>query len=272
MQNVFPNIQKNKMKITILSDNHAGKFCRAEHGLCYLVETSNRYLFDTGSTDLFLWNAQQMGIDLETVETVIISHGHDDHSGGLKYLENKTIVAHTSVFVNRYRNRNNTQLGIPISKEEGEKNHKFKFQLSQKAFKLDEQTWFLGEIPRVTPFENKETSFHFENGEPDFILDDTGIAIETPKGLVVLSGCAHAGICNTIIHARNVTGIENVHVVMGGFHLTEQNEQLLQTMEWLKYNNIAKVMPSHCTALPALSELYQAFGFIQIKTGNTIVL
>lgn len=260
------------MKITILSDNHSGKFCRAEHGLCYLVETNNRYLFDTGSTNLFLWNAQQMGISMETVDTVILSHGHDDHTGGLKQLQNKTVVAHPAVFVNRYRNRNNTPLGIPLSKEEGEKNHGFKFQLSEKAFKLDEHTWFLGEIPRVTPFESQETTFHFENGEPDFIPDDTGIAIETPKGLVVISGCAHAGICNTIQHARKVTGIEKVHAVLGGFHLTEKNEQLLQTIEWLKTNNIDKVMPSHCTALPALSLLYQTFGFVQIKTGNTIVL
>ena len=260
------------MKITILSDNHAGKFCRAEHGLCYLIETSNRYLFDTGSTDLFLWNAQQMGIDLKPVETVILSHGHDDHTGGLKHLNNKTVVAHPSVFVQRFRNRNNTPLGMPVSKEIGETRHKFQFQLSEKPLKLDEQTWFLGEIPRVTSFENKETTFHFENGEPDFILDDTGIAIETSKGLIILSGCAHAGICNTIIHARNVTGIEKVYAVLGGFHLTDQNEQLIQTIEWLKTNHIDKVMPSHCTALPALSALYRTFGFVQIKTGNTIVL
>lgn len=258
------------MKITVLSDNCAGAFCNAEHGLCFLVETENQYLFDTGHSDLFLHNANKLGLDLSTVKTIVLSHGHEDHGGGLPYIHDKKLVAHPAIFTERFRNKNNTPLGIPLNQAEAEQ--KFHLQLTKAPLQLDNSTWFLGEIPRITDFENKTTSFHLKNGDPDFVPDDSGIACITSKGLVVISGCAHSGICNTIIQAQAVTKVKNVHAVIGGFHLIDQGEQLNQTIEWLKAKQIEKVIPSHCTALPALSALYEQYRFMQTKTGNTIII
>lgn len=257
------------MKITVLSENCAGSFCHAEHGLCYLVETKNKYLFDTGHSDLFLKNAEKLRIDLSDVNTVVLSHGHEDHGGGLPYISGKKLIAHPDIFIERFRNKNNTPLGLPMSKDEIKK--QFTLSLSKTPLQLDEQTWFLGEIPRITNFESQTTSFHLKNGVPDFVPDDSGIACLTPKGLVVISGCAHAGICNTILMAQSVTKTRKVHAVIGGFHLTEPGEQLDKTINWLKYMQVERVIPSHCTALPALTAIYNEYKFMQTKTGNTII-
>jgi len=262
----------NVVKITILNDNTAGRNCLAEHGLSFFIETPEPYLFDTGFSDLFLENARRMNINIDKVEKVVLSHGHDDHTGGLRFLKNKTLIGHPGIFMERYRKSNLTPLGILFSKADAETQHHFKLQLTANPLQLDSRTWFLGEVPRITSFESKTTAFVDQNGNDDFVNDDSGMALLTSKGLVVVSGCAHSGIGNMIIHAREVTGIENIYAVIGGFHLVADDELTHQTIDFLKKMKVEKVMPSHCTQFPALVALHKEFGFIQVKSGNVIVL
>jgi 7,8-dihydropterin-6-yl-methyl-4-(beta-D-ribofuranosyl)aminobenzene 5'-phosphate synthase len=259
------------VKITVLNDNTAGRNCLAEHGLSFYIETPAPYLFDTGFSEIFLENARRLKVDIKKVENVVLSHGHDDHSGGLRYLKSKTLVGHPDLFMKRYRKSNHTPLGILFDAEEAVVNYQYKLKLSKIAVQLDQRSWFLGEIPRVTPFESKTTAFVDQEGKDDFVNDDSGMAILTSKGLVVISGCAHAGIGNMILHARNITGVDKIYAIIGGFHLVADDELTRQTIQFLKNMKVEKVMPSHCTQFPALVSLYKEFGFIQVKSGNVIV-
>jgi len=259
-----------KLKITVLIDNQAGRWCRAEHGLSYLIEADRKVLFDTGSSDLISFNADILKIDLQQIETIVLSHGHDDHTGGLISFSGQKLVCHTDVFLKRYRKSNLTSLGIRWTEEEISK--KFKLQKSKEPVWLSQQICFLGEIPRQNDFESMTTAFQKDGGADDFVSDDSGLAVLTEKGLVVISGCAHSGICNLTAHAIKVTGINKVHLVIGGFHL--QNDDLVtqKTIEWMKFMNVEQVVPSHCTGFSAQAAFYKSFPFIPAKAGNVIVI
>ena len=256
------------MKISILNDNVAGRRCRAEHGLSYLIEADRRVLFDTGSSDLIAWNAQVMGIDLPKIETIVLSHGHDDHTGGLMLFQGQHLICHPDTFLKRTRKSNHTNLGIKWSEEEIR--NRFDLSPSREPVRLSEQLFFLGEIPRLTDFESRKTAFAKEDGTDDFIMDDSGLAIITPKGLVVVSGCAHSGICNLTAQAIKVTGMEKVHMVIGGFHLQNDDPITRKTIEWLQSNNVEQVIPSHCTGFEAQAAIYRSFHFSPLKSGNVI--
>ncbi len=259
-----------KLKITILSENVAGKWCRAEHGLSFLVEADRKILFDTGSSDLISYNARILGINLAEIDTIVLSHGHDDHSGGLMQFQGQQLICHPDTFIERFRKSNASPLGIRW--EEDQIRSTFNVHTSREAVKLSEQIYFLGEIPRITEFESKSTAFRKADGTDDFVLDDSGLAVVTHKGLVVISGCAHSGICNMVLRAKKISGVEKVHAVIGGFHLQNNDETTRKTTDWLKSNNVEQVIPSHCTALPAQLAILKDYSFIQVKTGNVIDL
>lgn len=256
------------MKISILNDNIAGRWCRAEHGLSYLVEADRKVLFDTASSDLIDFNARMMNIDLMGIDTIVLSHGHDDHTGGLMLFEGQQVICHPDTFLKRMRKTNGSELGIRYS--EAQINNRFGLLKSKVPIRLSEQIFFLGEIPRITDFESKQTPFIKEDGSDDFVMDDSGLAIITPKGLVVISGCAHAGICNMIDHAVKVSGMKKIHLVMGGFHLLYDDTLTQKTIEWLKSKDIGHVIPSHCTGFAAQTAIYKNFRFIPLKSGNVV--
>lgn len=258
------------MRLIVLVENTAGNKCMAEHGLSFLIEADKNVLFDTGASKLFIKNARMLSINLDEVKTVVLSHGHDDHTGGLPFISDKQIICHPDVFAKRYRKVNKTPLHIPVSFDGlSEKNE---IICSKAPLEISEQIIFLGEIPRLNDFEAKETGFLFEDGTDDFVMDDSGLAIKTEKGLVIVSGCAHSGICNMVEHAIKVTGIKKVHAVIGGFHLKKNDETTRRTIAFLKAKNVQQVNPSHCTMFPALTAFYNEFPFIQLKTGNIITI
>ncbi|MCL3779778.1 MBL fold metallo-hydrolase [Prolixibacteraceae bacterium JC049] len=257
-------------KITVLVENTSGRRCIGEHGLSFLIEADKRILFDVGPSDAIIHNSVALKIPIHEVDTIVLSHGHDDHTNGLKYFHGQKLIAHPEAFKARFRKKNKTPLGINITREQAQR--QFQLVETKEPLKISEEIYFLGEVPRNNNFEAQTTAFLNADGTPDFIPDDSGLALITPKGLVVISGCAHSGICNMVEHARKVTGQQKIHAVMGGFHLTENNEQTQKTIEFLKEQEVERVMPSHCTAFPALVQFYQNFPFNQLKSGNSIFL
>lgn len=254
------------MKITVLNDNAPGHNCLAEFGLSYLIEADKKVLFDTGASDVFIENARRLNISLDDVETVVLSHGHWDHGNGLSFLTGHKLIAHPEVFKKRYNKKDQRYIGL--NHEFTDIKERFAVTLSSKPVHISPEIIFLGEIPRLHNFEAAATYFYDDKGNDDFVLDDSGLAIITSNGLVVVSGCAHAGICNTIDYARKLTGLNNTYAVFGGFHLRNDGEQTLRTIEFFKKLNIPKIYPAHCTALPALAKFYDAFNIHQVLTGD----
>lgn len=257
------------MKISVLAENHAGSLTRAEHGLSYFIEfEEHRILFDTGQSDLFLENAEKMGLKIENPDCIVLSHGHFDHGNGLEYLDHGNMVCHPGCFVKRFGKNNSRYIGLKNTMEE--LSAKFNITTSAGPWPLGKKILFLGKIPRSTDFESVNTTFIFENGNPDFVEDDSAVAMILPDGLFIVTGCGHAGIVNTIEHARKITGVNRISGIMGGFHLREIDVQTLETVRYLKENNVRHVLPSHCTELPALTAFYSNFGIRQIKTGDVL--
>nr|MDA3854120.1 MBL fold metallo-hydrolase [Bacteroidales bacterium] len=186
------------MKLTVLTENFAGGPYLAEHGLSYLIEhNGKKLLFDTGHSDVFLHNAELLGIDLQKeVDTVVLSHGHWDHGDGLQYLQDKTLYAHPLVFMKRYRRLNKTFLGLKMSKSEAIKRFDLKTSITPVEVKPD--VFFLGEIPRLNDFEAQQTLFLDASDKPDFILDDSALAIKCGNELIVVTACSHSGVCNIV--------------------------------------------------------------------------
>jgi 7,8-dihydropterin-6-yl-methyl-4-(beta-D-ribofuranosyl)aminobenzene 5'-phosphate synthase len=198
---------------------------------------------------------------------VVLSHGHWDHAGGLHFLKNKTLITHPSAFIKRYRKSNHSSVGIHFSKNDIFKN--FELTETKEPYLVTPNLFFLGQIPRLNNFESQTTSFEFENGEDDFIEDDSALAAIVNQQLIVVSGCSHSGICNICEYAQKVTGIENLNTVIGGFHLNQNNQQTIKTIQYFKSKNVKNVLPSHCTGLAALAAFFDAFKVEQVKTGQS---
>ena len=256
------------MKINILTENTAsGKFM-AEHGLSYFIEYDTEILFDTGHSDVFLQNAQKLNIDIDQVKTVVLSHGHWDHGNGLKYLKDKKLICHPEVFQKRFRKNDNENIGLDLSFEE--LNQRFDIESSKTPYNISENIIFMGGIPRLNAFESQTTSFALENDIDDFICDDSGLVLTVNHEIIVISGCAHSGICNMIENAKKITGINKIKAVIGGFHLKYNNLQTIETIKYLKEQDIEELYPSHCTELPALSLFFNEFKIKQLKTGMVL--
>ena len=258
------------MKITVLTENVAGGKFLAEHGLSYLIEIDGeKILFDTGHSDVFLKNAQLLGIDIQNdVEKVVLSHGHWDHGDGLRFIENKKLITHPGSFSKRFGKSDHRSIGLFLSKEEIQK--KFDLIETINHHQITKNLFFLGEIPRNNNFESQTTSFEFENGEDDFVSDDSALAANVNNELIVITGCSHSGICNICEQAKKVIGISKIKAVIGGLHLKYQNRQTQETIQYFKKNKVEMIFPSHCTELPALTAFYEEFRIEHVKTGMVL--
>jgi len=258
------------MKLTILTENTAGGKFLAEHGLSYLIEVHNTtILFDTGHSDVFYKNATKLNINLqEKVDMVVLSHGHWDHGDGLQFITGKKLITHPDSFMARFRKNDMSPIGLKLSKSQIEA--LFDLQLSKKTLEIGKNIFFLGEIPRINNFEAKTSTFVDSENNPDFVPDDSALAIVENDELIIISGCAHSGICNIIDYAKKVSGINTVSSVIGGFHLKHNNAQTQKTIEYFKKEKIRNIYPSHCTELPALAAFYDAFKIQQVRTGMVV--
>lgn len=255
------------MRISVLAENNAGPHTPAEHGLSYLIEyDSRKILFDAGQSDIFLKNAGSMDLNVREIDDIVLSHGHFDHGNGLRHLDGGHLICHPGCFVRRYRKSDNSYIGLKNTKYELER--KFVLTTSSGPLHISDKIIFLGEIPRITLFESQATSFILEDGTPDFVMDDSAIAMILPEGIFVVTGCGHAGIVNTLEYSMKITGTEKIFGIMGGFHLREDDRQTGETIKYLKEKNVIHVLPSHCTTGIALTMFHSTFGARTIKTGD----
>ena len=258
------------MKFSVLSDAKAVDGYGSEHGLSFLIEVDHKkFLFDTGASDLYLRNAEKLGLNMAELDAIVLSHGHFDHGNGLQYIKEKPLVCHPDCFVKRYRKSGKGYLGLALSEREIRK--RFDLKTSREPVQLSEHLFFLGEVPRDNDFESQHTKYQLEDGSEDFIRDDSGLACISEGRLVVFSGCAHSGICNMVEHARKVTGIKQVHAVIGGFHLKQVNWQTKRTIVYLKELRVKRIYPSHCTQDPALSRMVELFDGLVPTAGTQYV-
>jgi len=270
------------LHITILSDNTAGMGnYLAEWGLSVLIETDTaKLLLDTGMSISAVHNAEALGVDLRKVDKIILSHGHSDHTGGLRNMlrqmkKEVEIIAHPDVWQVKYDRRNDKPakfIGIPFQREELE-SLGARFTLTREPMKIAENIWTTGEVPMVTEYETIDSSLFVKQDAgllPDPVLDDLAIIVKTEKGLAVISGCAHRGIINTLYHAQKITGVAEIFAIIGGSHLIGASpERLWQTIAAFKELGVQKLGLCHCTDLPVISVLAQEFGenFIFNKAG-----
>ena len=260
-----------KIQITTLSENTANYGFLAEWGLSILVEVDGmRILVDTGLSFSAVHNAQLMGIDLSTIDKIILSHGHVDHTGGLREVLRRSspveIVAHPDVWGAEYARRDKEKMqyvGIPFSREDLE-SFGAHFNLSKEPIHITDRVLTTGEVPMTSGYEKiDEILFVKENGmfRPDKLADDLALVIDADFGLVVILGCAHRGIVNTLRHAQSLTGKELIYAVIGGTHLLRSSkERVEQTIADLKKMGIQRLGVSHCTGFAASARLAQEFG------------
>lgn len=266
------------LKITILVDNEAPETLNKEHGFAAWIELGERsILFDTGHEGALQKNVQKLGIDLSKADTLVISHGHKDHTGTLdKFLainDKAELYFANEIDNTRYWYKPNADLyGMP---EEAKK----AFQALPKSRVHSLKTYHYlapgvgvtGPVPRTVPFENTGGTFYFDDhrGKVDEIEDDQSMWFETDKGLVVLLGCCHSGLSNTINYIRQISGKDKIYGVMGGMHLLQANEERLsKTFNIMKDWNADFLVPCHCTGMESALKMQKAIGPETVKIGH----
>lgn len=263
------------MKITVLTDNSSiNNDFLTEHGLSVLIEKNNKkILFDTGATDAFLNNAEKLDIDLSDVDFVVLSHGHDDHSGGLKYLFNQlkkrvNLIACPDIFVPRYDE--DGEFGIPMTKEQVEEN--FEPIYTSMPYFLTDDIVFLGKIPRNNPFEGKtNVGWNSITKEPDYVTDDSALAIKLSDGIVIVTGCSHSGILNICNYAKKILKTDKIISIIGGLHLKDAGLEYIKTTAInLKKLNLKSLYACHCTGLLAQEILKEQESFKETGAGLEI--
>ncbi len=276
------------MKLTVLVDNNTliDRYFFGEPGLSFLIQDKNmNILFDVGYSDAFIKNAESMDINLRDLDSVVISHGHMDHTWGLFYLikqyteakierlgyRKPELIAHPWTFLPKIV-LNEEEIGAIITEDTLSRH--FNMALSKEPVWLNENLVFLGEILRSNDFENKSPIgkvLHNEEPSDDYLLDDTALAYKSSRGLVIITGCSHAGICNIIEYAKLVCKENKIADVIGGFHLLNPDKEILEkTCTYIKNNNIMTLHPCHCTDLNSKIELSKVCKIKEVGVGTVL--
>ena len=258
------------MKLTILVDNKTkiDRYLLGEPALSFYIEEDNKkYFFDLGYSDVFIKNAQKLQINLNNIDSIIFSHGHNDHTGGLFYLKNyyrelkelninfkkPKIIAHTNLFDAKIE-KGFGNIGFPIFSLDLK--DFFDINLTNSYLQLSKNLFYLGEIAG-----NKNTD----------CIDDSALAYIKEKGLVIITGCSHSGIENIISYAKKITGINKIYTIIGGLHTIDKTDKEIENLGQLFLKEqLQNIYPCHCSSLKSKIILSKYTNIIDIATGDIL--
>lgn len=250
----------NKLIITQLVENTVGRAgLLAEHGVaCFIEADGHCLLFDTGQGLALKHNAEQLEMRMASVEALILSHGHYDHAGGLADALEMTgsteLYFHPQALSAKF-NRNGKAIGAPVATEVKLTSLSESCIHTRKPTEIFPGIHVTGEIPRRHAIEDTGGPFYqnSERTQKDELPDDQALFIETPEGLIVLLGCGHSGVINTLEYIQQISGGKPIHAVMGGMHLLRvSRKRLAFTGDHLQRLAIRYLAPNHCTGLDAV--------------------
>jgi 7,8-dihydropterin-6-yl-methyl-4-(beta-D-ribofuranosyl)aminobenzene 5'-phosphate synthase len=274
-----------RMRITVLVDNTVGSTnTLAEHGLSMLIEAGGRrILFDTGQGRVLRDNLHALGISLDPLDALVLSHGHYDHTGGITaVLESSRptrIFLHPAALEARFTKREKTpprSIGIPAASRAALDDARERVVWTRGATEIVPGVWCTGEIPRVNPEEESVQPFFLDDRgrKPDPLIDDQALFIQTARGLVLVAGCAHAGVVNTLDHVCRIACQTEVAALIGGLHLGGASRKRLEmTGSALGRHNVGMIAPCHCSGLIAQSYFRSRFNSLvrEVGAGSSLV-
>lgn len=244
-------IEDASVKLTILCDDSLIKPLFSEHGFSVLVEkdSESAMLFDTGASDVFLRNARILKKDLTKVEKIIISHGHYDHAGGLKYLseigKSFTVCVKEETFIPKYSGERFAGIDWQDLKTS------FHFLLvKEKVQEISRNIYIFGPVEMKNDFEEPEPNFYVAQAGKrtrDFFSEELNLVIDQGDGVILITGCAHRGIVNTVEDTIKTFG-KRIKILIGGFHLYKSSVQKIEKVkDALRVFKIDRIFPYHCT-------------------------
>jgi 7,8-dihydropterin-6-yl-methyl-4-(beta-D-ribofuranosyl)aminobenzene 5'-phosphate synthase len=259
-------------QFAVLVDNNADPGLVAEHGFALWVEVEGRHiLFDTGQRKALALNADAMGCDLKQVDTLVLSHGHYDHTGAVSEMlhlnPTARVYCHAKALDTRYSlhpGKSPRDISMPPSAREAiHELPRDRVHWLTGHVEICDGIGIAGPIPRKHPMEDTGGPFYLDIAglHPDHLQDDTAMWLKTSKGLVIITGCCHSGLINTVEYIRHITGEGKVMGIIGGLHLQSAKEERLENtccamQEW----NPEFVFPCHCTGSEAITSLRRRMG------------
>ena len=256
---------------TLVEDTESGTGLSGEHGLSFWIEYGDhRVLFDTGQTGLLIENAEILGVDIAKADVIVLSHGHYDHTGGLaavlEIAPMAMVYTHPAVVQPKFGRKGSETRAIGMSDSArqviGAHAQDQRVVWTEQPEKAMPGIFVTGPIPRITDFEDVGGLFYLDDNcqTADTLPDDQALFLDTPRGLIVLLGCSHAGVVNTLDYIVKLSGGRHIDSVVGGMHLLSASRNRIErTVNVFRKYDVQNIGFGHCTGANAAREIRSAF-------------